>query len=269
MFNIVLLILLLTIILVPLYVLGPSFSLSVWRINWPFFAVWVLIFSLFNVFYFTNRQLFFLLEKEDWPVLISYLEGRVIQRGNYSPRLVRLLANSYLVLSDSSAVTSLENKLAIVKPALLNANALVFGTARILENDISGAIRFLETRKATVKNKLKDWVFWYCAFALLLNRQFETAAADFSFLVRESKDGIITALSSYFLSESMTLVLPANEGQFRKISEEGRGRVLEALPTYESYKKEVSRFSTEIHVAFISRYLDESGRWLYGTLDRA
>ncbi|MDL2230060.1 hypothetical protein LJC14_07420, partial [Treponema sp. OttesenSCG-928-L16] len=79
-----------------------------------------------------NRRLFYLLEREDWPALVQYLEGKVMRGGNYSPRLVKLLANTYLVLSDPRSVMALERKLAAAKPALLDRNALVFGAARIL-----------------------------------------------------------------------------------------------------------------------------------------
>ena len=65
-----------------------------WQQNWPFFLVWLIILPCFNVFYFTNKRLFSLLEREDWPALVTYLEDRIIQKGGYNSRLVRLLAYS-------------------------------------------------------------------------------------------------------------------------------------------------------------------------------
>ena len=248
----------------PYYIFGISLSLSFWRMNWPLFLVWVVLFTAFLVFYFTNRTLFFLLEKEDWPALVRYLEGAVIQKGRYSSRLVRLLANSYLVLSDTEAVIKLENKVGIVKPALLDGNALVFGTARILGSDFSGAVRFFEARIEKVKTGQKDWARWYYGFALLLERQLEKAAVEFSILARFSGDGVVTALSSYFLSESLSFALPEKEGELREISLEGRERVLKVLPKIEVWKKEILRLSTEIHVAIVSKYIEETSQWLYG-----
>ena len=204
-----------------------------------------------------------LLEKEDWPALVRYLEDRVIQKGRYSSRLVRLLANSYLVLSDSEAVMSLENKVAIAKPALVDANSLVFGTARILGKDISGALHFFETRKDRVKSELREWVRWYYGFSLLLDRQFEKSAGEFSLLSRLSKDAVVTALSSYFLSETIARVLPEKESELLKISAEGRERVRKALPQINNWNREISSLSTEIHAAALSKYLEETGQWLY------
>ena len=204
-----------------------------------------------------------LLEKEDWPALVRYLEDKVIQKGNYSSSLVRLLANSYLVLSDSQAVMSLENKVAVIKPSLIDANALVFGTARILGKDISGAVRFFEVRKETAKPALKDWVSWYYGFAMLLNRQFEEAGREFSFLTRISRDGVVTALASYFLSETLAQVLPEKWLEYREVAAKGKERVMKAIPEAKNWKQETSRLSTEIHAAAISKYMEETRGWLY------
>jgi len=242
---------------------GPSFGASFWQVNWPFILVLVILLFAFNSFYFINRRLFMLLEKEDWPALVRYLEDRVIQKGRYTSRLVRLLANSYLVLSDSAAVMSLENKTAVARPSLVDANVLVFGTARILGKDISGAIRFFEVRKDTVKGTLKEWVNWYHGFTLLLDRRFEEAAGIFSLLAGISKDGIISGLSSYFLTETIARVLPQREPELKKISSDGKERVLRTLPRLKDWNREVSRLSTEIHAAVLSKYMTETGRWLY------
>ena len=264
LFSIMLLLLLASFVFLPYYIFGISLSFSFWRMNWPLFLIWVILFLAFNYFYFTNRTLFMLLEKEDWPALVRYLEERVIQKGRYSSRLVRLLANSYLVLSDSESVTKLENKAGIVKPALLDGNALVFGAARILGRDFSGAVRFFEARQEKAKTGQKEWLRWYYGFALLLDRQLEKAVEEFSLLAKFSGDGVITALSSYFLSENLSFVLPEKEDEFQEISREGRERVLKTLPKIDSWKREVLRLSTDIHVAIISKYMEETGQWLYG-----
>jgi hypothetical protein len=251
--------------LMPLFLAGTP-GLTSWQTNLPFVLFLKLILIAFNAFYFINRRLFFLLEKEDWPALVRYLEDRIIQKGRYSPRLVRLLANSYLVLSDSAAVMSFENKVAIAKPALVDANVLLFGAARILGKDISGAIRFFEVRKNTAKSETRDWVRWYYGFSLLLSRQTEKAAAEFSLLAQLSKDAVITALSSYFLEDTLSRALPEHGPELQSISKRGSERVLKALPRQKDWEREVSRLSAEIHAAILSKYMKETGRWLYASL---
>ena len=209
-----------------------------------------------------------LLEKEDWPALVRFLEDQVIQKGRYSRRKVRLLANSYLVLSDSAAVMSLENKAAIIRPSLVEANALVFGTARILGKDLSGAVRFFEIHRETVRHGMREWASWYYAYSLLLTRQYDRAGEEFAILARLSKDRIICALSSFFLSEILYRTLHEKYNEYREISDSGRGKVRRALPSISYWNREVSRIYTDIHVAALSRHIEETGRWLYGTIDR-
>lgn len=261
--NVTLFLFLIILVLLPFFMLGASFMGFFWQLNWLFILILLMLITGFNVFYFINRQLFSLLEKEDWPALIRHLESRVIQKGRYSPQLVRLLANTYLVLSDSAAVMSFENKVAIIKPALLQANMLVFGTARILGGDISGAIRFFQTRKAAAKREQKDWVCWYYAFALLLDRRFEDAAGEFSLLSAMSNDGIIAGLSSYFLAENIARSLPQKRQEFTGTVAQGRERVLKTLPRQKDWQREVSRLSTEIHAAVLAKYMAETAHWLY------
>lgn len=260
--NITLLLLLGIIVVLPLLMGGVPFAAFFWQQNWLFTLVWTVIFLFFNYFYFSNRKLFYLLEREDWPALVHYLEDRVIQKGRYSKRLVRLLANSYLILSDSASVMNLENKTAIARPALVDENALIFGTARILGKDISGAIRFFQSRKGRANAKIREWISWYCGFSLLLDSQFNEAAEVFLPLARFSKDAVITALSSYFLSQSIARFLPES-GPALEAAAAGAERVKKALPRLSDWNKEVSRLSTEIHAAALSKYMEETGQWVF------
>ena len=233
------------------------------RFSWLLLLVLAIFLVGFNVFYFTNRRLFLLLEKEDWPALSRYLENRVIKKGKYSPGLVSLLAKTYLLLSDAVAVMSLENKVALAKPALVGKNAIIFGTARVLGKDISGAVRFFKAHKETAKAEHREWTYWYYGFALLLDRQFEEAAKEFSFLARISKDAVITGLSSYFLADTLAPLLPGNKDELLEVSFAGRERVRKALPLPKDWGTEISRFSSEIHIATIMKYIKEAGAWIY------
>jgi hypothetical protein len=263
LFSLTMLLLFLIFIFVPLLLLGPSFSLSYWLANWPLLLLWLLLFAAFSFFFFTNRRLFFLLEREDWPALVHYLEYEVFTKGRYSSRLVRLLATSYLVLSDTDGVLNLENKASIAKPASVNQNALIFGAARILGKDFSGAARFFEARKYTAKPVLREWVSWYLGFSFLLDYRLEGAADEFSVLARQSKNAVVTALSSFFLSETLSRVLPEKEAELLKVSSVGKNRALRILPDIESWTRAIDKISTEIHLAVISKYIEGTGRWLY------
>jgi hypothetical protein len=51
--------------------LGTEFALTFFRTGWPLALVLILILGGLDIFYFTNRRLFFLLEREDWPALYN------------------------------------------------------------------------------------------------------------------------------------------------------------------------------------------------------
>jgi hypothetical protein len=262
-FNIILGLFLLAVCLIPFVVLGPDLVPRFWASGWPVALVLALALVALNVFYFSRRRLYYLLEREDWPALQDYLEQQVISRGRYTPRMVQLLANTCLVMSDSAGVLALENKTAIAKPALIEANALVFGAARILGGDISGAVNFFSLRLE--KGKIKDtpWVRWYYGFSLLLNRQFEKAAAEFKTLSAESSDAVITGLSSYFLGD--TLRKKTGNGQdCRTQAQEGKDRVLQSVKTIDGWNREAAKIETEVHAAIIKQYISKAGAWLFG-----
>jgi hypothetical protein len=249
---------------IPFFILGSSFSYTFWLSNWYLLMVFVLVLAVVDGYYFINRRLFLLLEKEDWPALVYYLEEKVIRQGKYSPRLVQLLANTYLVLSDSAAVMSLEKKAAIARPALLEANALVFGAARILGRDIPGAVRFFGARLESAKLGGKQWLRWYYGFSLLLNRQFEEAGEEFTRLAAASSDGVVAGLSSFFLADTLAAAMPEKAEAFKAAAAGGRSRVCGAMPQHRRWIRETRKIRTEVYAAALSKYLDEAGLWLYG-----
>jgi hypothetical protein len=248
----------------PFFILGPDLVPRFWITGWPLALALVFALIALNVFYVTKRRLYYLLEREDWPALQDYLEQQVISRGHYTPRMVQLLANTYLVMSDSSGVMALENKTAIAKPALIEANALVFGAARILGGDIAGAVNFFSLRLEKGKVKDAPWVRWYYGFSLLLDRQFEKAAAEFRVLATESSDALITGLSSYFLWDTLRKYTE-NGKACRAKAREGRDRVQQVLKTVDEWNREAEKIETEVHAAIINQYISKAGTWLFGS----
>jgi hypothetical protein len=214
-----------------------------------------------DIFYFSNRRLYALLEKDDWPALVQFLEGRVITRNKYSQRLVRLLANSYLVLSDPASVLELEDKLSVAKPCLIETNCLVFGIARILGRDNAGAAEFFKRRLDA--DTAGDWIRFYHAFASLGGGDFEAAANDCVVLAGESRIALIIGLSGYFLAGPLKKGLRARAAECIRSAKIALERVKKSLHEQKDWNRELSRSLGEIHVAIISKYLDKAGQWIY------
>jgi hypothetical protein len=263
LFNSIIALFLLFVFILPIFFLGSDFVHVFWRSVWPLAVMLVLILLGMDVFYLRNRRLFYLLGREDWPALVLYLEDRVIKQGRYSSLPVRLLANTYLVLSDYRAVMNLENRVAIAKPGLVDAGALIFGTARILGKDYEGAVRFFAEKAGKAKRGTAAWVRWYAGFAQFLDRRFSQAADRFAAISREEEDVVPIGLSSYFLAISLTRALPNRSLELTAAALDGRKRVRAALPVQGAWNKEIGKIRSEVYVAVLSKYLDETSEWLY------
>jgi hypothetical protein len=265
LFNGIMAVFLAVLCLMPGLILGADFARVFWEANWFMVLLLGVILAGFDGYFVANRKLYDLLEREDWPALVHYLEDRVIRRGKFSPPLVRLLANTYLVLSDSASVLSLENKAAVAKPSLVESNVLVFGVARILGRDIRGAVHFFGSRLAGSRPAMKQWVRWYYGFSLMLDRQYRPAADEFSALAERSPDGLVAGLASFFLNGSIAAALSESAGALTASAGKGRDRVKKTLRSRSAWNQAASALSTEIHAAALASYLEEAGNWLYHT----
>jgi len=266
-FNVLMVLFLGIIFVMPLLILGKDMALGFWRAGW-FLAPLILGVLIFmDVFFALNYRIYTLLEKEDWPALIEELEVRVLQKGRYTPRLVVLLINAYLVLSDTKSVTELEKRLSGAKKSLVNDNALSFGTARILRKDFRGAVEFFAARlseRVRLKGNNAEWLRWYYGFSLLLSRRFEEAAEAFTLLARDGREVIPAALSSYFLHENLADFLFHRSVELREEAEAGKERIKKTLPTRNTWNREHKRVETEIYVAVLQPYMEKAANYLYG-----
>jgi hypothetical protein len=171
--------------------------------------------------------------------------------------------NTYLILSDITAVLSLENKVAVIKPALVDANALIFGAARLLSRDYSGGINFFKARLDTARGDTAPWIRWYYGFSLILDMRFADAAEQFLILVSVSQDAVLTGLCAYFLAETLNKALPKRGNELLIAAESGKNRALKAFPSSANWNREVERLKGEIYAVIISQYITETGAWLY------
>jgi len=228
----------------------------------------VLLLGCVGIFFFLNYRLFSLLEREDWPALAYYLEQKLYVKRKYNARYVRLLASSYFVISDYASVLKLESKAMLVKPSVIDKNALIFGTARVLSGNHTEAALFFKTqldkgKRKKLKLKNEQWLRWFYGFSQLLAGANNMVMPEFSSLAVASRDAIIAGLSAYFLNNAIAKNCE-NSVECLAAAESGRERVVNGLKNAEGWKKEVDRVSGEIHIAIIRKYIDEAGTWLFG-----
>ena len=263
-FSAIIIIILLAAIFLPYLFTGGQTDLRVnFRyITLPLFAVIVLLLICVSVFFFLNYRLLSLLEREDWPALSCYLEQKIYTKKQYNARYVRLLASSYLVMSDFLSVIKLEGKTALAKPSAVKENVLVFGSARVLSGKYGEAASFFKSYISKRKGREKEWVRWFYGFSHLLGGAFTSAEPEFSSLAVSSKDAIITGLSCYFLFHSVEKY-SSKPTECRGFAENGRTRVMKSLKDIYGWNAEVSKIGSDIHIAIIKKYIDSAGVWLF------
>jgi hypothetical protein len=246
----------------PELLAGAEYAASFRYVTLPLMLFMALLLISMSVFFLLNYRLFTLLEREDWPALSYYLEQKIFGKGRYSPRKVRLLASSYLVVNDYASVLKLESKTHLSKPSIIRKNVLIFGAARILSGNLKDAVVFFRTYLNEGKSSERPWIRWYYGFSLLLCGNFNLAEPEFMSLAVSSDDALITGLSSYFLDTSIARNSKKPD-ECRTIAENGRNRVVKALKNLNNWKKETDRIGTEIHIAIIKKYITETGSWVF------
>ena len=261
-FSIIIILIILITVVLPLFMAGPGFAVNFQLVLLPLLIFMFLLLAGIGIYFLLNYRLLSLLEREDWPALAYYLEEKIIVKGRYSSQNVRLLASSYLVISDYPAVQRLESKAALAKPSSVDKNVLIFGAARVLSGNHEEAVIFFKDYLDKCAAKDRPWVRWFLGFSYLLSGAFSLAEPEFSSLAVYSDDAIITGLSAYFLDTSLAKnsLKPA---ECRASAEKGRSRVIKVIKNNENWKKEADRAGTEIHIAIIRKYINEAGKWLY------
>ena len=264
-FGVIIVFILLVVFLLPSFITGTESVSSFLRIILPFVILITTILVCLIVYFLLNYRLLSLLEREDWPAVAYYLEQKIFVKGGYDTRKVRLLASSYMVISDYASVSRLENKAALVKPSVVEKNALVFGAARILGGNYAEAAAFFKKylERGRLKANEKEWVRWFYGFSNLLDGDFGRAEPDFSFLAQFAHVAVVSGLSAYFLFNNIAKYSKSPD-ECRAAAEKGRNRALTMVKKAARWKKEVGKMEAEIHIAIIRKYIDEAEVWLFG-----
>jgi hypothetical protein len=174
------------------------------------------------------------------------------------------LANTYLLLADPVSAMSLENKLAVINPGLIRNNVMLFGIARILKKDLSGAAALFGSYKDGAASGVRQWVHLYYGFTLMLDRSFGPAADVFVTLSKSCQNALVAGLSAFFLADTLNWNLILRRTVLLAAALEGQERVLKILPQINDWNHKIDTVSAEMYIAVLVKYLDKAGQWLYG-----
>jgi hypothetical protein len=240
---------------------------------WPLGLVILVPLCVINVVFILNRKLLALLEEEDWPALTVYLEKKIYEEGRYKPRYVKLLVQSCLATGNFDGAVNLKNRLAAAKPALVEDNALILGTAYLLGGNTAAAVEFFRERLEKGEAKEMEWLRWFYGFSLVLTRAYEQAGTVMGELAANlptadmpsagARDALVTGLAAFVLTELMGKK-PAAPVEWRIRAEEGKSRVRRTLKTAGRWSRKAEKLKTKMHGAVIRSYVDKTGAWIWG-----
>jgi len=224
--------------------------------------------GIINTVFILNRKLLALLESEDWPALTAYLEKKIYEEGMYKPRYVKLLAQSCLATENFNGAVNLKNRLAAAKPALVEDNALILGTAYLLGGNTAATVEFFGERLEKGRAEEMDWLRWFYGFSLVLAGNYQQAGTVMVELAADmpeagAHDALVTGLAAFVLTE-LTGKNPAASAEWRIRAEEGKSTVRKSLKTAKKWMKKTKELKTNVYGAVIRSYVDKAGAWIWG-----
>lgn len=200
LFNFVVIASFALIVFMPIVVLGTEYSAVFWRANWPVAIVFVVVLAGLNTYFGLNRRLFLLLERENWPELIVYLEEQVIARQRPTRQRIRVLANAYLITRNLDGIRKLEDALREQDDKWISRFPLVFGAPRLLAENEDETVRFFAAMKEDPRCPEPVWVRWNLAYGLFMTGRVDECRSELHGIVGESRRLSVKVLTAFLLS---------------------------------------------------------------------
>ncbi len=258
LFNGVLVVSFLLIFFMPLILLGGEAFSIFWDRNWIIALVFLLTMGVLNGYFIANWGLFRLLEKEDWPRLVSYLEDRILGKNRIRAMPVRMLLNAYLVTSHTDGILALETLMKKKRPRLVGRFCIQFGIPYLLMKDPAISEAFFADVPAGASANSRDWMRWNRAFSLLqLSRPDQARTELAQALSGSAGDPVLRMLCLYLLD-----VLAKPETGDGAVSARNRDELRRKLGPKEM-KKRIEKSSDNMEVVVLSKIIEDARQWLY------
>jgi len=261
LFNGIIAVSFLFVFLMPLFFLGPDYARVFWLENWYLAAVFIVIIGGLDTYFALNRQLFSLLEAEDWQGLKAYLEYRVFTRKRFTQQHLRILINTYIVLSEPEKIRDLESELNARKSRLVPRLALEFGIPRLLRNDADEMIEYYDRYRKHPKAEHRDWLTWTYSFAVMQKQRSDEARDALLGLCKHTREPLVRLFSLYLLDafretdSELAQRLDEYKAEFR--SRYGSGKL----------QREIEKNRANLQVVVLARLVKNAEEWVMSDND--
>ena len=256
-FNIVIVLSFLFVFLFPLLLLGSSyFSLFISR-NWIAGALFLCALAAVNTYFALNARLFGLLEREDWPGLVAYLEDEVYRKGRVRAKQVRLLANAYLITSTGASTRKLEELVREKRPGLMDVLALPLGIPYLVAAGSDESERYFAEMAARPGVRGRAWLRWDRAFCLCRRAEREAARRELDGVLDMRPEPVLRLLALYLLATAC-----ADSPGAAERAEAGRAQMARAYPPAR-WPAVVERSRGNVQALILSKVIADAGAWLH------
>ena len=255
-FNILILLSFAVVLIMPVMMLGPDYSMTLWSTNWYLPVLFLLVIIAIDAYFFINWQLFSLLEAENWTGLVNFLEEKVLRRGKFQANHVRTLIQAYFVTGNVSKLEPLEAMLREKRPKLVKKFALELGMPKVLHKDHADMVDFFgEFRGQKVPNE--QWVRFLHAFGVLMQKEHSEGREELLVLAREVKEPLLKVLVLYTLDPFRTI-----DDEVLDEVDKQKGEMAGKF-TEERLLKELDRNRGNIATVVMAPLIKDSITWLF------
>ena len=218
-FNILIIAVFVMVLFLPVGTLGTGFVKDFWMQFWIFPLFLFLLLVLIDVFFIINRKFYRLIESDDWPLLLDFLETEFYGKSkgkkglNLNSFRIRAFISSAFLAGQTYRLEKLEQLLREKQPDLFASFFLSLGLTRLIKND-SLALESYYQEVFSLKYKIKEKGFciWLYCFALLINKNVKEAETHLIKLLLE-KDLLLRLVVLYLLHTAWELSGPYSETQ--------------------------------------------------------
>jgi hypothetical protein len=257
LFNGVLILSFLMIFLMPLFLLGADYFTMFWARNWAIAVVFVVTLAVLNTYFFMNWGLFKHLEREDWPRLVSFLEERILGRGQARRMYVRMLLNAYLITSNTEGIRALEEYLRKKKPALIGTFSVQFGIPYLLMKDPGASEARFAAMLADGRIADRNWIRWNRSFGLIQLGRREEARNELSGVLGSEREPVLRMLCLYLLD-----VCAGQDAETGKRMGDWKESLKKDVRDRDMGKR-IEKASENVQVVILSKIVQDARRWLY------
>lgn len=258
-FNSVLVFSFLFIFFMPLVLLGGEYFSIFASKNWIAAILFLTTLIIINVYFISNWKLFSLLEGENWPELIMYLEDRILFKSIIRAGTLKMLINAYLITSNTQKIVKLESHVKEKRPSLLKNFALQFGIPYLLKSEPEVSEKYFGRILSEPGVKNRGWIRWNYAFSLMQQKQFEAARVELLNLFDSSRDPLLKLLTLYMLD--------SYSGSDPELEEKIRRSKIRLKEQYseDKWREKINRGSKNMQVIILSQIIRDATRWLFNS----